>query len=59
LVDDSGTNVCRIYWNCPWGTKTNTFTVDKNNNDYDVQATGANPDRGAIGTVTVKVASLL
>ncbi|KAM5350786.1 hypothetical protein ACJ41O_007291 [Fusarium nematophilum] len=48
--------VCNIYWDCPWGKKTNTFTVSAINDDYIVQATGANINSGALGNVTIKVA---
>ncbi|KAG8673810.1 hypothetical protein FPOAC2_07281 [Fusarium poae] len=53
---DGDNKICNIYWDCPWGSKTNTFTVGSVDDDYMVQATGANLDSGAIGTVTVKVA---
>ncbi|GKU08627.1 asp-hemolysin [Fusarium langsethiae] len=53
---DSDTKICNIYWDCPWGSKTNTFTVGSFDDDYMVQATGANLNSGAIGTVNVKVA---
>jgi hypothetical protein len=52
-----GTKVCQLYWNCPWGSKTNTFTVRDTNPSWIVSATGANTDGGALGTVEVKVAS--
>ncbi|RGP64278.1 aegerolysin family [Fusarium sporotrichioides] len=53
---DGDTKICNIYWDCPWGSKTNTFTVGSVDDDYIVQATGANLNSGAIGTVNVKVA---
>ncbi|KAH7326019.1 aegerolysin type hemolysin [Stachybotrys elegans] len=55
---DGSTKICHVYWNCPWGSKTNTFTVSDINNNYMVQHTGASLDSGALGTVTVKVVKL-
>ena len=57
-IYDGDTKICRVYWNCPWGSKTNTFTVSEQNDGYMVQATGQNIDSGALGTVTVKVVKL-
>ncbi|KAM0227517.1 hypothetical protein ACHAP5_012168 [Fusarium lateritium] len=53
---DGDVKICHIYWSCPWGSKTNTFTVDAVDDNYIVQQTGANLDSGALGNVTVKVA---
>ncbi|KAG5660805.1 hypothetical protein KAF25_002448 [Fusarium avenaceum] len=53
---DGDVKICHIYWNCPWGSKTNTFTVNDVDDNYIVQQTGANLDSGALGNVTVKVA---
>ncbi|KAF4980652.1 hypothetical protein FZEAL_3401 [Fusarium zealandicum] len=52
---DGEAKICKIYWSCPWGSKTNTFTVSEVDQDYIVQNTGANLDSGALGNVTVKV----
>jgi hypothetical protein len=49
------TKICKIYWDCPWGSKRNTFTVSEVNDEYLVEATGANIDSGALGNVTVKI----
>ncbi|KAH8911160.1 Asp hemolysin [Coniochaeta sp. PMI_546] len=54
-IYDGTTKVCHISWDCPWGSKTNTFDVSDINDNYIVQATGANLYGGAIGTVTTKV----
>ncbi|CAJ0552499.1 Ff.00g005770.m01.CDS01 [Fusarium sp. VM40] len=53
---DGDVKICHIYWSCPWGSKTNTFTVNDVDDNYIVQQTGANLDSGALGNVTVKVA---
>jgi hypothetical protein len=55
---DSDDKVCHIYWNCPWGSKTNEFKGSDLDNAYVVQQTGANLDGGAIGTVTIKVVKI-
>ena len=57
-IYDGDSRVCSIYWNCPWGSKTNAFTVSNIPEDYMVQATGQNLDSGALGTVSIKVAKL-
>lgn len=57
-VYEGTTRICNIYWSCPWGAKSNIFTVGDVNESYIVQSTGANLESGAIGTVTVKVAKL-
>ncbi|KAF4415276.1 Aegerolysin family protein [Fusarium austroafricanum] len=49
------TKICKIYWDCPWGSKRNTFTVSEVNDEYLVEASGANIDSGALGNVTVKI----
>ncbi|KAI0377329.1 aegerolysin type hemolysin [Hypomontagnella monticulosa] len=54
----SDTKVCRIYFSCPWGSKTNTFTVGGIDDDYMVQFQGANLDSGALGKVDVKIMSI-
>ena len=57
LVDPaSGDKVIRhFYWDCPWGSKTNTWTVKGSNSKFIVESTGANLDSGALGTITVEV----
>ncbi|KAM0421012.1 hypothetical protein ACHAPT_011255 [Fusarium lateritium] len=54
---DDNTKICKVYWDCPWGKKGNTFNVSEVNQDYLVQETGANLDSGAIGNVTLKIGS--
>lgn len=55
-IYDGDAKVCHIYWSCPWGSQTNTFTVSEVDDNYMVQATDQNMDSGAIGTVNIKVA---
>jgi Aegerolysin len=56
LVDKSTSKVIRqVYWNCPWGTKTNLFTLEGNNKDWITEHQGANISSGALGNVTVTV----
>ncbi|KAI1074667.1 aegerolysin type hemolysin [Whalleya microplaca] len=55
---DGDVRVCKVYFNCPWGSKHNDFDVSGTPDDYIVQAEGANMDGGAIGTVDIKVAKL-
>ncbi|KAG9253585.1 aegerolysin type hemolysin [Emericellopsis atlantica] len=52
---DGETKICKVYWDCPWGSKTNTFTVSELNDVYSVEARGANLDSGALGNVTVRI----
>lgn len=54
-VYDGDTHVCHVYWDCPWGSKTNKFQVTDVSDDYGVTPAGANLDSGAVGTVTIKI----
>ncbi|KAK1752929.1 aegerolysin family [Echria macrotheca] len=49
------TKICELYWDCPWGSKKNTFSVKEVNEKWTVSATGASLNSGALGTVEVKV----
>ncbi|GAA3563392.1 MULTISPECIES: aegerolysin family protein [Marinobacter] len=44
-------HVGNYYWDCPWGSKTNTSTWTADNSEYITQVTGGNLDSGAIGNV--------
>ena len=56
LVDVATQQVIRhVYWDCPWGTKTNTFTVSGSNSKWMIEYSGQNLDSGALGTITVDV----
>ncbi|KAF2135585.1 uncharacterized protein K452DRAFT_322971 [Aplosporella prunicola CBS 121167] len=50
--------ICTIYWDCPWGSKTNNFQIqDRNSNaGYMVSVGDWSRDSGAIGNVDVEVA---
>ncbi|KAJ3543959.1 hypothetical protein NM208_g3304 [Fusarium decemcellulare] len=56
---DGDVKICKVYWDCPWGSKKNTFTVSEVNEDFIVEESGANLDSGAIGNVTVKIGKWL
>lgn len=50
--------VANYYWDCPWGSKTNTSTYSPNKAYEDVYtggATGGNFDSGALGDITIKI----
>jgi hypothetical protein len=55
---DGGNKICYVYWNCPWGSKTNEFTISSISDSYVVQQSGANLNSGAIGNVTIKVVKM-
>ncbi|ADL51931.1 aegerolysin family protein [Clostridium cellulovorans] len=55
VCDDQGQQICNIYWDCPWGSSTNTFKVSSINTGYMVDYSGDNLDGGALGTVTVEI----
>ncbi|MFA8301323.1 MAG: aegerolysin family protein [Hyphomicrobiales bacterium] len=48
----------KYYWDCPWGSKTNTSTWTAKNDKYLTQAELGNLDSGAIGQVTIVSASI-
>ncbi|KAF1933691.1 Aegerolysin family protein [Didymella exigua CBS 183.55] len=54
-VFDGDTQVCTIYWNCPWGSKSNDFQIQNRNNDYGITVGEWNRDSGALGKVDVDV----
>jgi hypothetical protein len=52
---DGDTKVGTYRWDCPWGSKTNSFGWDTVDDDkYTTEATGGNTDSGSIGNVTIK-----
>ena len=56
LVDVATQQVIRhVYWDCPWGTKRNTFTVSGSNSKWMIEYSGQNLDSGALGTISVDV----
>lgn len=57
LVDpeDNSKVIRTFHWDCPWGSRSNKFEVNDLNNKWMVEASGANLEGGALGTVTVEV----
>uniref|UniRef100_UPI0040535BE3 Ostreolysin A6 n=1 Tax=Pleurotus ostreatus TaxID=5322 RepID=UPI0040535BE3 len=55
LVDpaDGDKQVRHFYWDSPWGSKTNTWTVSGSNTKWMIEYSGQNLDSGALGTITV------
>ena len=49
-----GKKIRHFYWDCPWGSKQNTWTISESNSKWIVESTGANLDSGALGTITVE-----
>jgi hypothetical protein len=52
---DEDAKICTIYWDCPWGSKTNSFVSRDVNKAYVVGVGPWNSYGGAIGNVTVEV----
>ncbi|KAJ5180527.1 Aegerolysin family protein [Penicillium capsulatum] len=53
---DGETKICRVYWDCPWGSKSNDFGIsERSSQGYWVQQGSWNRDSGAIGSVDVEV----
>ncbi len=56
---DGGTHIGTYYWDCPWGSKTNTSTwTPSANKHYITEQSGANLNSGALGNVTIRCAKL-
>jgi Aegerolysin len=52
---DKNVKIGEYYWDCPWGSKTNTsIWTPSLSEDYVTQVTGGNLDSGALGNVTIK-----
>ncbi|PFH58639.1 hypothetical protein XA68_13432 [Ophiocordyceps unilateralis] len=52
------TKICKLYWSCPWGSKTNDFRVqdhDPTTSRYWIKCGPYSRESGAIGTVTLAV----
>ncbi|KAI0714080.1 pleurotolysin A [Cerioporus squamosus] len=48
----AGDKVIRhFYWDCPWGSSTNTWTISGSNSNWMVESKGANLSGGALGTI--------
>lgn len=53
---DGETKICRVYWDCPWGSKGNDFGIsERSSHGYWIQQGSWNRDSGAIGSVDVEV----
>ncbi|KAM0671003.1 hypothetical protein ACQRIT_001389 [Beauveria bassiana] len=53
-----GQKICGVYFNCPWGEKTNDFQIrdyDPATSPYHINTSPINRDSGALGNVTVTV----
>ncbi|OCH86914.1 pleurotolysin A [Obba rivulosa] len=55
LYEEGGALVRSFYWDCPWGSKTNTWTISNANTQWMVDSQGANLNSGALGTITVRL----
>ncbi len=54
LVDTTagGKVIRHFYWDCPWGSSTNTWTISASNSGWMVESEGANLSGGALGSIT-------
>ncbi|KAF4577128.1 Ostreolysin A6 [Pleurotus pulmonarius] len=57
LVDpaDGDELVRSFYWDCPWGSPTNTWNVTGSNSQWMIDYSGQNLNGGALGTITVEI----
>ena len=56
---DPDYKVCKLSWDCPWGSKTNSWGASDYDSDaYVVGISGGSTFGGAIGTLTVVVAKI-
>lgn len=44
-----------ITWDCPWGSKKNTFDASSENKNYMVSHSHPNTDSSALGNITIKI----
>ncbi|KAF4592201.1 hypothetical protein GQ602_002500 [Ophiocordyceps camponoti-floridani] len=55
---DGDTRISHIWWNCPWGSKTNEFSAlvdDSVRSLYHIDVSEHSLDAGSIGTVVVTI----
>ncbi|KAE8332434.1 Asp-hemolysin [Aspergillus sergii] len=52
---DGESKIGKVYWDCPWGSKSNDFGISERGNSYWVQNGAWSKDSGAIGTVDVEI----
>ncbi|CAA7262635.1 unnamed protein product [Cyclocybe aegerita] len=57
IVDpNDGNRIIRsFYWDCPWGSKANTWNPTGSNTKWMIEWSGQNLDSGALGTISVDV----
>ncbi|KAF9525573.1 Aegerolysin aa-Pri1 [Crepidotus variabilis] len=48
----------RVYLDCPWGSKKNTFTTSGDNSNWISQQDGGNYDSGALGDIKLTLVKL-
>ncbi|TFK78473.1 pleurotolysin A [Polyporus arcularius HHB13444] len=53
LVDTSAGDkkIRHVYWDCPWGSSTNTWTISGSNSNWVVESHGANLEDGPLGSI--------
>ena len=51
---DGDTKVVTLVWDCPWGSKTNSWSQTGQNKNYIVSVTGGSSYGGAIGVLTAE-----
>jgi hypothetical protein len=56
---DGARLVAKIYWDCPWASKTNKFILEpQGGEDYMLESSGASLDAGALGNISIKIAKI-
>lgn len=45
----------KIYWDCPWGSKTNQCVWEKHSENFMIEVSGFNVDSGALGNVRILI----
>ncbi|KAE8329922.1 Aegerolysin family protein [Aspergillus sergii] len=52
---DKTQRICKLYWDCPWGSKVNKFEVQEKHKTYRVEVGPWNSYGGALGNVDVEI----
>ncbi|BAE61992.1 unnamed protein product [Aspergillus oryzae RIB40] len=52
---DKTQRICKLYWDCPWGSKVNKFKVQEKYKTYRVEVGPWNSYGGALGNVDVEI----
>ncbi len=58
LLNYQDETIGKLYWDCPWGSKTNTCTWEKHSDNFMVELTGINTDSGALGNIQINIVKL-